>query len=127
MIKIDHEKLNDAINTVAEQWFLRELRDALVYSPKLIVDIFGEYQRAVDADKSPEPGLKIFVVAGTYEQYRHFCRYVATGIRMRNNAIYVSGPEVFRGVLNPDVVFYGTWHSRDDIDDIETMIRVNAR
>lgn len=122
--KIDNEKLQSALEAVAEKHFLKELREAIAYSPPLIGEIFGEYQRIVEADKPQENGKRLFVVAGTHDEFQYFRRYIATGIRMRDDVKYVYGPEVFRGYRNPDVVFYGTYAQRKDIDDILTMIRV---
>lgn len=65
----------------------------------------------------------IFIVAGTYEQYRTYHREKKMDRRFR----YVSGPEVLRGYSNPKVEFIGTWLDRSDIQDIIMLVKTSKR
>jgi hypothetical protein len=70
----------------------------------------------------------IFIVSGTYEQYKQWVknnidRYYSknTSITL-SNFVYVSGPEIFRGHSKVHGVFTGTYLNRPDINEIVQMI-----
>jgi hypothetical protein len=74
---------------------------------------------------------KIFVVAGTHEQFTQFVRRKATQLWdggntsvTLSNFVYVSGPEVFRGFNSVHGYFVGTFRQRKDIEQILEMIRI---
>lgn len=68
---------------------------------------------------------KYFVIAGNYEQYRHFIKRKAqqmwdagqTSVSL-SNFVFVSGPEMFKGYSNPKGFFVGSWRQRKDLKEI---------
>ena len=61
-----------------------------------------------------------YVVAGTYAQYLLYTR-TKTDDKFY---IYVSGPDMLRGLRDPKGVFIGTWMDRPDIEDIVLNLRL---
>lgn len=61
-----------------------------------------------------------YVVAGTYDQYVNYARTKTDDIFY----IYVSGPDMLRGLRDPKGVFIGTWMDRPDIEDIVLNLRL---
>ena len=76
---------------------------------------------------------KIFIIAGTYDQYRSWIKdmrnidriYQADPSRSisLSNFVYVSGPDQFRGHNEVHGYFVGTYRDRPDIRDIVREIR----
>jgi hypothetical protein len=69
--------------------------------------------------------MKIFVIAGTYDEYRYWTRLDATRRWAQGETsitlshyTYVSGPDTLLGHRNPHGVFYGTWRTRKDMQHI---------
>lgn len=54
MSNIDFVALEQALTNVSEKRFYAELREALIYSPPLITEIFGEYLKVVEQNKAAE-------------------------------------------------------------------------
>ena len=52
-MEINAELLNLAMENVARERFQRELREAIIYGPKILGDVFGEYERLMG--KEPDP------------------------------------------------------------------------
>ena len=71
---------------------------------------------------------KIFVIAGTYEQFNVFRKQLAEamseeGMWFRISDItYISGPDALRGYHNPWGYKVGTWSYRSDIKEIILQI-----
>lgn len=63
---------------------------------------------------------KFYVVAGTYDQYVNYAR-TKTDDKFY---IYVSGPDMLRGLKDPHGIFIGTWIDRHDIEDIILNLRI---
>lgn len=61
-----------------------------------------------------------YVVAGTYDQYVNYARTKTDDVFY----IYVSGPDMLRGLRDPKGVFIGTWMDRPDIEDIVLNLRL---
>lgn len=72
---------------------------------------------------------KIFVIAGTYEQFRMFRQQLVytmsvEGIPIKyHDVVYVSGPDQLRGYREPWGYIVGSWYNRRDIDQLVTLIR----
>ena len=65
--------------------------------------------------------MKNFIIAGTYEQYKH---WIKRKILSPSTHVCVSSPAVLRGVQNPHGWFIGTWRDRDDMEEIfEVLLR----
>jgi hypothetical protein len=65
--------------------------------------------------------MKNYIIAGTYEQYKHWLR---TKILSPSTHVYVTNPDTLRGVHNPHGWFIGTWRDRDDMEQIfEVLLR----
>lgn len=65
--------------------------------------------------------FKPFILAGSYQQYRDYCREV--GINPHTGAIYVSSFKRLLGYRNRLVIKVGTWWRRDDLWEIEERLR----
>lgn len=71
---------------------------------------------------------KIFILAGTYEQFRWFVRKLeqnmfAEGIPFRHNDFIYVTPNSIRGYRNIWGYKVGTWRDRKDINDIYNVLR----
>ena len=66
----------------------------------------------------------VYVVAGTYAQYLLYCRKKTSDGKFY---IYVSGPDMLRGILDPHGVFIGTWMNRPDAGQIVDNLMVASR
>jgi len=55
-----------------------------------------------------------YIIAGNIDQYRNW----AADKMSVNHFLYVSGPDMIRGIENPHGIFIGTWYERKDIYDI---------
>lgn len=66
-----------------------------------------------------------YVVAGNFEQFRKYqlLNKVIDGIDT-SSYVYVSGPDMLRGLRDPKGVFIGTWMDRPDIEDIVLNLRL---
>lgn len=79
-------------------------------------------------DRLPE---KIYVIAGTMDQFRTFRNQLAGVLTAEGHAVnshdlvYVSGPDVFRGVYKPWGYLVGTWQDRSDIWPIVDAVNVS--
>lgn len=68
---------------------------------------------------------KIFVVAGNYRQFCFWC----DENKISKNSPLVSyidesyGIYKMQGISNPNVVYYGTYYKRNDIEEIELFIK----
>lgn len=75
---------------------------------------------------------KIHVIAGTYEQFNMFRQQLvytmsAEDIPVKyHDIVYVSGPDRLRGYREPWGYAVGTWYNRQDIDEIDRMIRTTG-
>jgi len=73
---------------------------------------------------------KIFVVAGTYDQFRYFIKKKSDEIWQKggqvslSDYVYVSGPEVLRGHNKVHGYFYGNFRERKDLPEIVHLLRV---
>ena len=63
---------------------------------------------------------KFYVVAGTYDQYR---AYLSKN-EFSSHYVYVSHPDMLRGLKDPHGVFVGSWIDRHDIEDIILNLRI---
>lgn len=65
---------------------------------------------------------RIYVVSGTHNE---FMAYKLNKNDPENtNYIYVSKPEILRGMRDPKGVFYGSWRNRSDILEIVNHLRL---
>jgi hypothetical protein len=65
--------------------------------------------------------MKNYIIAGTYEQYKHWLR---TKIFSPSTHVYVTNSDTLIGVYNPRGWFIGTWRDRDDMEEIfEVLLR----
>ena len=62
----------------------------------------------------------IFVVAGTYQEYRDWCMKN----HHRTGATYVDNPSRLKGYNQPHGKFVGTWYERDDIYVILSLLKI---
>ena len=53
MDMIDGDKLNQAINNTAHKRFNAELREAIVYGPLILNEIYGQYIKLMDNKQTP--------------------------------------------------------------------------
>jgi hypothetical protein len=73
---------------------------------------------------------KMFIVAGTRQEYEHFIRKKADELAKTGYPIslshfaFVSSPDVLRGHREVHGWFYGSYGQRKDLKDIVTQIRV---
>ena len=70
---------------------------------------------------------KLFIVAGTIPEYAHWLqdnwdRIQQMGITRRQDVVFVSGPDTFRGCANIHGFFIGSFRERSDIKQICDMI-----
>ena len=63
---------------------------------------------------------RFYVVAGTYDQYR---AYLSKN-EFSSHYVYVSHPDMLRGLKDPHGVFVGSWIDRHDIEDIILNLRI---
>ena len=74
---------------------------------------------------------KIFIIAGTYDQYRNWVKKNIDRIYQSDTSksislssfVYVSEPDTFRGHREVHGYFVGTFRNRPDIRDIVMQIR----
>lgn len=72
---------------------------------------------------------KIFVIAGTYEQFNMFRQQLVYTMSVEDipvkyhDVVYVSGPDQLRGYRDPWGYMVGTWYNRKDIGELEILIR----
>lgn len=72
---------------------------------------------------------KIFVIAGTFEQFNMFRQQLvytmsAEDIPVKyHDVVYVSGPDQLRGYKEPWGYIVGTWYNRKDIKELEMLIK----
>ena len=45
MIEVNAEALKQAMENVARERFKRELREAIIYGPRILGDLLGEYEK----------------------------------------------------------------------------------
>lgn len=72
---------------------------------------------------------KVFVIAGTFEQFRMFREQLVYTMSVEDipvkyhDIVYVSGPDQLRGYREPWGYMVGTWYNRQDIGELETLIK----
>lgn len=72
---------------------------------------------------------KVFVIAGTYEQFRMFREQLVYTMSIEDipvkyqDVVYVSGPDQLRGYREPWGYIVGTWYNRKDINELDILIR----
>lgn len=62
---------------------------------------------------------KIAVIAGNHQQFRHCCKDYQLS---REEAFNVYREQDLLGIKSCDVIFYGTFYDRHNIDKLEAMI-----
>ena len=70
---------------------------------------------------------KLYIVAGNIREYAYWLntnwdRIQQMGITRRQDVIFVSGPDTFRGCANVHGFFIGSFRNRQDIQQICDMI-----
>lgn len=71
---------------------------------------------------------KIFVLAGTFEQFRTFRNQLVESMANEhiwfriNDIVYIGGPDTLRGMRNPWGYKVGTWNERADVWQISSML-----
>ena len=78
--------------------------------------------------------MKYYVIAGTKEQFNGFILAKSLELFAQGHTsislshfVYVSSPDVLRGVRDPHGWFYGTWQTRQDILDILIQLRLQSK
>lgn len=72
------------------------------------------------------PGRRCAVIAGNYREFTDWCR--EQGISPRDPGVLYATPESLRGHNDVEVRRTGSWAERDDLADIEDVLRlVNRR
>ena len=69
---------------------------------------------------------KIYVVAGTYQQYLDFLALNGVMVN-KSKYIYVSSPDILRGVRGIHVIYYGTYKNRKDYDELMLYVSIANR
>ena len=64
----------------------------------------------------------IFIVAGSFEQYR---RHIELKGYNAQEYRYVSSPNILRGITDIQGFFIGTWQNRPDIEQIKEIIQLS--
>jgi len=66
----------------------------------------------------------VFVIAGNYQQFRDFVRLYGKADPQRYR--YVANADYLRGIRcsEKDILYYGTWSSRRDIEEIEMHVKL---
>ncbi len=64
---------------------------------------------------------KIFVVAGNMYEPKEWARKYLIPIK---DVVYVSSPNVLRGISDPIVAYVGTYASRKDLIEIANIVRL---
>jgi len=64
-----------------------------------------------------------YIIAGNVDQYRNW----AADKMSVNHFLYVSGPDILRGIENPGGRFIGTWYERKDIEEILARLLAASR
>lgn len=64
-----------------------------------------------------------YVVSGTHNE---FMAYKLNKNDQQTQYVYVSKPEMLRGLRDPKGVFYGSWRNRTDILDVVQQLRVST-
>jgi hypothetical protein len=73
---------------------------------------------------------KIFVLAGTFEQFQLFRAQLVESMAAEHNwfrissIIYINGPDTLRGIRDPWGYKVGTWAYRDDIKQIIEQLMI---
>ena len=62
----------------------------------------------------------IFIIAGTYREYRDWC----IKNHYMTQAVYVDNPSRLKGYDQPHGKFVGTWYERDDIYVILNLLKI---
>jgi len=62
------------------------------------------------------------VIAGNYREYLDWCR--EQGITPHDRGVFYATPLSLRGRGNLAVVRTGSWRGRDDLDEIERLLRI---
>lgn len=62
---------------------------------------------------------KLYVIAGTFDEYARFRLKCKEINRYENHTLtFLSSSDLLRGLINPPGIFIGTWYIRDDIEKI---------
>lgn len=120
------DALEDHWQTFQEGWeeaikYLQERKNS-EYSEFERVYECGYNERVRELNVCRQQDLPIYIVAGTYEQFRTYCKEKEPDVRRFR---YVSGPETLRGISNPEVEYIGTWRDRTDIQEIIMQVKVS--
>lgn len=77
------------------------------------------------SETGPDLTQKVWVLAGNYQQYRHWCRENRKNPYIKSEAEYVGGPYQLRGQMIPheQIVRTGSWDLRRDMVDILIVLR----
>lgn len=73
---------------------------------------------------------KIYIVAGHVSEYTYWVKknivryYIKNTSMSLSNFVYVSGPEVFRGLSEVHGYFVGSYKNRGDLGKIKSMIEI---
>lgn len=71
---------------------------------------------------------KIYIIAGTYEQFKMLSRHLAEVMIdgdmefSMSDFVYIDGPERLVGCYKPWGYKVGTWSERNDIDEISKLL-----
>jgi hypothetical protein len=66
---------------------------------------------------------KIFVLAGSFTEFKAWLRRTNT---QPDRAVYIGCPATLSGQVPTTVVRFGTWWKRDDLEEIEDIIRIRT-
>lgn len=68
----------------------------------------------------------LYVIANGYVQFLEYCRFNKVNPHS-HMVVYVDDAKKICGVINPNVVFYGTYHDRKDINELKDIIKAHSR
>lgn len=73
---------------------------------------------------------RIYVVAGNYQQFQHYKNnkikaLIESGVEIKSNHfVYVSNPDMLRGLRECHGFYIGTYYDRKDLEEINLNIRL---
>lgn len=84
------------------------------------------YEMGLSSGFSPKWSDKIYVVAGTHEQYMHFLTINGV-IGNKSKYVYVSSANTIRGIRGGHFIYYGTYKNRKDYEELMEYIYLASR
>lgn len=115
------DKLLSMFNSKLE--FIKNSDDRLLAIKKVEEEI---YELRLSSGFSHLRSNKIYVVAGTHEQYKHFLTINGV-VGDKSRYVYVSSADVIRGIRGGHFIYYGTYTDRKDYEELMYGISIANR